>query len=42
MYNTRALASLAPLVHYKALGRLVPLLVGPEARHKGVGPNGVL
>jgi hypothetical protein len=27
MYNTRAPASLVPLVHYRAPGRLAPLLV---------------
>jgi hypothetical protein len=42
MYNTRKPASLTPLVHYKALGRLVPLLVGPEARSKGARPKGTL
>jgi hypothetical protein len=32
MYNTRVSASLAPLVHYRAPGRLAPLLVGPGAQ----------
>jgi hypothetical protein len=42
MYNTRAPASLTPLVHYKAPERLAPLLVGPGARSKGARPNGAL
>jgi hypothetical protein len=42
MYNTRAPASLVPLVHYRAPGRLAPLLVGPEARYKGTRPNDAL
>jgi hypothetical protein len=35
MYNTRTLASLAPFMHYRAPGRLAPLLVGPGAPYKG-------
>jgi hypothetical protein len=42
MYNTRAPASLAPLVHYKTPGRLAPLLMGPRARSKGVRSNAAL
>jgi hypothetical protein len=42
MYNTRVSASLAPLVHYRAPGRLAPLLVGPRARHMGARPNGTM
>jgi hypothetical protein len=32
MYNIRALASLAPFMHYRAPGRLAPLLVGSGTR----------
>jgi hypothetical protein len=39
MYNTRASALLVPLVHYKTLRRLAPLLVGPGVRYKGARPN---
>jgi hypothetical protein len=42
MYNIRASVTLASLVHYKASGRLAPLLVGPGAKSKGTRPNGAL
>jgi hypothetical protein len=42
MYNTRAPASLASLVHYRVPERLAPLLVGPRAQYKGTRPNGAL
>jgi hypothetical protein len=42
MYNTRAPSLLVPFMHYRDLGRLVPLLVGPGARYKGARPNGTL
>jgi hypothetical protein len=41
-YNTRASASMAPLVHYRVPGRMAPLRVGPRARYKGGRPNGAL
>jgi hypothetical protein len=42
MYNTRVPDSLAPLVHYRAQGRLAPLLVEPGGRYTGARPNGTL
>jgi hypothetical protein len=42
MYNTRVPTSMAPLVHYRAPRRLVPLLAGPEASYKGARTNGAL
>jgi hypothetical protein len=42
MYNIRPPALLAPFMHYRAPGRLAPLLVGPGARYKGARPNGTL
>jgi hypothetical protein len=42
MYNIRAPALMAPLVQYRAPGRLASLLVGLGAQHKGALPNGAL
>jgi hypothetical protein len=42
MYNIRVPASLAPLVHYKAPGRLETLLVGPTAWYNGAKTHGAL